>query len=48
MIARIRPGWAPPDTADNYQRHDETEVAAHLSRPAEFTVPRAELVAELE
>jgi heme-degrading monooxygenase HmoA len=30
MIARIWRGWAPQATADNYQRHYETEVIRHL------------------
>jgi heme-degrading monooxygenase HmoA len=29
-------GWAPADTADDYQRHYETEVAAHLKEVAGF------------
>jgi heme-degrading monooxygenase HmoA len=31
MIARIWHGWAPQATADDYQRHYETEVSRHLS-----------------
>jgi heme-degrading monooxygenase HmoA len=31
MIARIWHGWAPQATADDYQRHYETEVSTHLS-----------------
>lgn len=31
MIARIWRGWAPRETADEYQRHFEEEVAAHLT-----------------
>jgi|SRR6266571_1518219 len=31
MIARIWRGWAPPATADDYQRHYESEVSQHLS-----------------
>jgi heme-degrading monooxygenase HmoA len=30
MIARIWRGWAPAATADEYQRHYETEVREHL------------------
>ena len=30
MIARMWRGWAPPETADDYRRHYETDVAAHL------------------
>ena len=30
MIARIWHGWAPQATADNYQRHFESEVSSHL------------------
>jgi heme-degrading monooxygenase HmoA len=30
MIARTWRGWAPRTTADDYQRHYETEVAGHL------------------
>jgi heme-degrading monooxygenase HmoA len=30
MIARVWRGWAPRDTADDYQRHYEAEVAQHL------------------
>ncbi|WIY06019.1 antibiotic biosynthesis monooxygenase [Amycolatopsis mongoliensis] len=30
MIARTWRGWAPAETADDYQRHYETEVARHL------------------
>ena len=30
MIARIWRGWAPQATADDYQRHYETEVSRHL------------------
>ena len=30
MIARIWRGWAPTATADDYQRHYETEVSEHL------------------
>jgi heme-degrading monooxygenase HmoA len=31
MIARMWRGWAPAETADDYQRHYETEVAVHLT-----------------
>jgi heme-degrading monooxygenase HmoA len=30
MITRIWRGWAPTATADDYQRHYETEVSEHL------------------
>lgn len=30
MIARIWRGWAPQATADDYQRHYESEVRTHL------------------
>jgi hypothetical protein len=30
MIARIWRGWAPLATADDYQRHYETEVSGQL------------------
>ena len=30
MIARIWRGWAPQATADDYQRHYESEVGEHL------------------
>jgi heme-degrading monooxygenase HmoA len=30
MIARTWRGWAPTATADDYQRHYETDVAEHL------------------
>lgn len=32
MIARIWRGWAKPETADDYRRHYETDVAAHLGQ----------------
>lgn len=31
MIARLWRGWAPPDRADDYQRHYENEVSVHLT-----------------
>lgn len=31
MIARLWRGWAPPDRADEYQRHYEDEVSVHLT-----------------
>jgi heme-degrading monooxygenase HmoA len=31
MIARVWRGWAPPDRADEYQRHYEDEVSVHLT-----------------
>jgi heme-degrading monooxygenase HmoA len=36
MIARIWRGWAPPGTADDYQRHYETEVREHLGAVSGF------------
>ncbi len=36
MIARIWRGWAPTATADDYQHHYETEVAAHLQQVPGF------------
>ena len=30
MIARVWRGWAPQATADDYQRHYESEVSRHL------------------
>jgi heme-degrading monooxygenase HmoA len=36
MIARTWRGWASNETADGYQRHYETEVAAHLRQVAGF------------
>ena len=30
MIARMWRGWAPSATADDYQRHYESEVSGHL------------------
>ena len=36
MIARIWRGWAPPGTADDYQRHYETEVSEHLRAVSGF------------
>ena len=30
MIARTWRGWASPSTADEYQRHYESEVSSHL------------------
>lgn len=30
MIARIWRGWAPQATADDYQRHYESDVSRHL------------------
>jgi heme-degrading monooxygenase HmoA len=36
MIARVWRGWAPSATADDYQRHYESEVADHLSQVAGF------------
>ncbi len=36
MIARIWRGWAPLATADDYQRHYETEVREHLRAVSGF------------
>ena len=36
MIARIWRGWAPLATADDYQRHYETEVSGHLRAVSGF------------
>lgn len=36
MIARIWRGWAPLATADDYQRHYETEVSEHLRAVSGF------------
>jgi hypothetical protein len=36
MIARIWHGWAPLATADDYQRHYETEVSGHLRAVSGF------------
>ena len=36
MIARTWQGWAWSATADDYQRHYETEVTEHLRRIAGF------------
>jgi len=36
MIARIWRGWAPPATADDYQRHYESEVSGQLRSVAGF------------
>jgi heme-degrading monooxygenase HmoA len=36
MIARIWRGWASPATADQYQRHYETEVSEHLDAVGGF------------
>jgi heme-degrading monooxygenase HmoA len=36
MIARVWRGWAPLATADDYQRHYETEVSEHLSEVRGF------------
>jgi heme-degrading monooxygenase HmoA len=30
VIARIWRGWAPPELADDYQQHYETQISAHL------------------
>jgi heme-degrading monooxygenase HmoA len=36
MIARIWRGWAPPGTADDYQRHYQTEVRENLGAVSGF------------
>jgi len=36
MIARTWQGWASPATANDYQRHYESEVAEHLQEVAGF------------
>jgi heme-degrading monooxygenase HmoA len=36
MIARIWRGWAPVATADDYQRHYESEVGEHLRAVSGF------------
>ncbi len=36
MIARIWRGWAPLATADDYQRHYETQVGEHLNAVSGF------------
>lgn len=36
MIARMWRGWASPATADDYQRHYETDVAEHLRQVPGF------------
>src|SRR6516225_5673016 len=36
MIARIWRGWALPATADDYQRHYESEVSDHLQAVSGF------------
>jgi len=36
VIARIWQGWASAATADDYQRHYESEVAGHLQQVAGF------------
>jgi heme-degrading monooxygenase HmoA len=36
MIARIWRGWAPRDTAPDYERHYATDVAEHLKHVAGF------------
>lgn len=40
MIARIWRGWAPAATAEDYQRHYETEVAEHLQQVSGFRSAR--------
>ena len=36
MIARIWRGWAPIATADDYQRHYQSEVGGHLRAVSGF------------
>jgi hypothetical protein len=36
MIARIWRGWVPQATADDYQRHYESEVSEHLRAVSGF------------
>jgi heme-degrading monooxygenase HmoA len=40
VISRIWRGWAPPATADNHQRHYETEVGEHLRTVGGFRAAR--------
>jgi hypothetical protein len=40
MIARVWRGWAPTSSADDYQRHYETEVAQHLRQVPGFAGAR--------
>jgi heme-degrading monooxygenase HmoA len=40
VIARIWRGWAPIATADDYQRHYETEVGEHLRAVSGFRSAR--------
>jgi heme-degrading monooxygenase HmoA len=40
MIARIWRGWASAATANDYQRHYESEVAEHLQHVAGFSGAR--------
>jgi heme-degrading monooxygenase HmoA len=40
MIARIWQGWAPKATADDYQRHYESEVITHLQEVDGFRSAR--------
>ena len=40
MIARTWRGWAPAATADEYQRHYESEVAEHLRQISGFSGAR--------
>ena len=40
MIARIWRGWAPLATADDYQRHYETEVSGRLRAVSGFRCAR--------
>lgn len=40
MIARVWRGWAPDTTAEDYQRHYESEVAGNLGRLPGFAGAR--------
>lgn len=40
MIARVWHGWAPAATADDYERHYKSEVAAHLQGVPGFSGAR--------
>jgi heme-degrading monooxygenase HmoA len=40
MIARVWHGWAPAATADDYERHYSSEVAAHLQDVPGFSGAR--------
>ena len=40
MIARTWRGWAPAESADDYQRHYESDVAEHLRAVPGFLAAR--------